>query len=227
MADEMPVADARVVTQPVRLMESEEELAFELRAAEGAIFTGGRFQIGIFAFVFASLAFAYFYLRTSNNQGLFRPGHVTAPTKIGDTIFAVTVVCGLLSALATQRLRRGLVLDWLVAGWMLIGWALFAFAFQIFELTQLPFTPGSSGYASCFVGWAVLNMGLLFGATYWSETVLARGMRISRTVAEDGGLGRSSLPAARLLRANHDSANYFWMFTLLVELLFWLLFYIL
>jgi len=42
------------------VIETPEEIAYELRAAEGAIWTGTRLVIGICAFALASLAFAYF-----------------------------------------------------------------------------------------------------------------------------------------------------------------------
>ena len=56
-----------------QLHETPEEIAFELRAQEGALWTGGRLLIGIWAFAFAALAFAYFYLRSANNEDLWRP----------------------------------------------------------------------------------------------------------------------------------------------------------
>ena len=63
----------------VQLQETPEEIAFELRAQEGALWTGGRLLIGIWAFAFAALAFAYFYLRSANNEDLWRPqGHHSA-----------------------------------------------------------------------------------------------------------------------------------------------------
>ena len=46
-------------------------------------------------------------------------------------------------------------LDWQVAGWTAVLGGLLAIGLQIWQLTELPFFPGSSGYASCFIGWAV------------------------------------------------------------------------
>jgi len=64
---------------------------------------------------------------------------------------------------------------------------LVAIGLQVWQLTQLPFYPGSSGYASCFIGWAALNIALLLGGVYWLETLLARWLRLRRAVTEDGG----------------------------------------
>jgi len=206
--------------------ETPEEIEYEMRAAEGALWTGGRLVIGIAAFVFASLAFAYFYLRSTNSEDLWRPHGVTAPTDIGAAIFAVAVASAALNAYGTLRLRRGESLDWQVAGWTTVLGGLVAIGLQAWQLTQLPFYPGSSGYASCFVGWVVLNIALLLSGVYWLETLLARWLRLRRAVAEDGGAARSSLPVARLFRANLEACSYYWGFIAVVSLLFWLLFYV-
>src|ERR1700722_3996011 len=79
-----------------QLKETPEEIAFELRAQEGALWTGGRLLIGIWVFAFAALAFAYFYLRSSNDDNLWRPGGITAPTVPGAAIFAITLAAALL-----------------------------------------------------------------------------------------------------------------------------------
>ena len=212
--------------QHARLMETQEEVAFELRAAEGAIWTGGRVVIGIGAMAFAALAFAYFYLRSYNDQGLWRPHGVTAPTMIGAAIFSTVVASAAVHAFGRYRMRQGFSIDWEVAGWVAVLGGLLAIGLQIWELTQLPFQPGASGYSSCFIGWAVMNIGLLVFATYWLETLLARALRLRRAIAEDGGAARSAMPAARLFRASLESCSYFWLFTAAVSILFWVLFYV-
>jgi heme/copper-type cytochrome/quinol oxidase subunit 3 len=211
----------------VELHETPEEIAFEVRSDEGALWTGGRLLIGIWAFAFAALAFAYFYLRSANNENLWRPGGITAPTIVGAAIFTVTVACALLCILGERRFRAGEALDWEVAGWTAVLGALLVVALQIWQLTELPFSPGSSGYASCFIGWAAMNIALVVSGAYWLETLLAREIRLRRAVAEDGGAPRSKLPAARLFRVNLVGCTYFWGFIALIGILFWALFYVL
>jgi hypothetical protein len=191
----------------LHLNETPEEIAFELRAQEGAVWTGGRLVIGIWIFAFASLAFAYFYLRSANNQDLWRPHGITAPTGAGAAIFALSVACGLLCVFGVRRFRAGATLDWEVAGWA--------------------FFPGSSGYASCFIGWAALNIALLLSGLYWIETLLARHARLRRALLEDGGTAQSTLPAARMFRASLEGCAYYWGFIAVVATLFWVLFYVL
>ena len=144
-----------------QLQETPEEIAFELRAQEGALWTGGRLLIGIWAFAFAALAFAYFYLRSANNENLWRPRGITAPTAAGAAIFAITVACALLVQFGERRFRRNETLDWQVAGWTAVLGGLLVIGLQIWQMTDLPFFPGSSGYASCFIAWGAMNIALV------------------------------------------------------------------
>lgn len=210
----------------VRLRETPEEIAYEVRSQEGALWTGGRLVIGIWAFAFAALAFAYFYLRSANNEDLWRPRGITAPTAVGAAIFAVTVASALLVQFGERRFRNNQTLDWQVAGWTAVLGGLLAVGLQIWQMTALPFFPGSSGYASCFIGWGVMNIALVLSGTYWIETILAREIRLRRAIAQDGGAPTSTLPVARLLRVNLNGCTYFWGFIALVATLFWVLFYV-
>jgi hypothetical protein len=125
----------------VQLIETPEEIAFELRAQEGALWTGGRLLIGIWVFAFAALAFAYFYLRSANNEDLWRPGGITAPTGVGAAIFAITLACAGLALYGARRFRAGETLDWEVAGWTAVLGGLVAVGLQIWQMTILPFAP--------------------------------------------------------------------------------------
>jgi hypothetical protein len=208
------------------LTETPEEIAYELRAAEGSLWSGSRLLSGVAFFALASLAFTYFYLRSSNNAQLWRPHGITAPTATGAAIFAMTLAAGALAVFGRKRLQHGASLDWQVAGWTTVFAGLVAVGLQIWQLTQLPFYPGSSGYASCFIGWASMNIAMILGAVYWSETLLARSLRLHRALAEEGGNLSSPLPAERLFRANVEGSAYFWGFVAVGAGFFWLLFYV-
>jgi heme/copper-type cytochrome/quinol oxidase subunit 3 len=208
------------------LTETPEELAYELRAAEASLWTGTRLVIGILVFVLSSLAFSYFYLRSINSEDLWRPDGVTAPTGTGAAIMAFTVATAALVGFAVRRLRRATTLDWQVAGWMAVIGGLIVVGLQIWQLTKLPFFPGANGYASCFVGWAALNILMILGGVYWCETLLARFLRLRRAFAEEGGAPGTPLPSARLFRANADGCVYYWGFIGAAAVFFWLLFYV-
>jgi hypothetical protein len=205
-------------------LETPEEAAYETRAQEGAIWTGGRLLIAIFAFMFAALGFAYFYLRSANSEDLWRPHGVTAPTTTGDAIMAFTLAVAVLNLYGLRRLRRGGFIDWEVAVWTALLGALIALGLQCWELTDLPFFPGSSGYASVFIGWAVLNMVLLAAGIYWSETLLARHIRLRRAHAEEGG-DKAALLLPRITRINIVSSTHFWVFIALIGVFYWIFIY--
>lgn len=208
------------------LTETPEEIAFELRAQEASLWTGSRLLVGIVVFALASLAFAYFYLRSSNNDDLWRPGGITAPTGTGAAIFAITAFAGLIAIFGRKRIQQGQHADWQVAGWTTVLSGLVAIGLQIWQLTQLPFYPGSSGYASCFIGWASMNIAMLLGAVYWMETLLARSLRLRKALVEEGGNSDSPLPAERLFGANVEGCAFFWGFVAFAAGFFWLLFYV-
>jgi hypothetical protein len=206
--------------------ETPEEREFELRAQIGSTWSGGRLFIGMYTFLLASLAFSYFYLRSANNGLLWRPNGVTAPTAFGWAIYSLVLMTALLAIFGQWRLRKGEVTDWQVAGWTGVAAGLVALMLQIWELTSVSFYPGSSGYASCFIGWAVINIGTLFFGTYWLETTLARSLRMRKELAvSDPEL--STVATARLFRANVASMTYFWGFVALSSTLFLAMFYIL
>ena len=221
-----------------------DEIAYEARAMENAIFTGSRVLIGIYAFGAASLAFAYFYLRSLNSEGLWRPHGMTAPVALGAAIMALTVAAAALSAWGMRELRGGGRLNWQVAGWVAVLMGLVALALQCWELTDLSFAPGASGYASCFIGWAVLNMVLLVSGVYWSETLLARQAHLRRTpVPGSATVIRSGFEGSeqfldeittiwRIQRSgkqfvvNVESSAYFWLFVAGIAVFFWVFFYV-
>lgn len=222
------MSDATASTQmgAQALAESADEAAYELRSAEGATWTAGKLLVGIGAFFYVGLGFAYFYLRSANNLDLWRPHDITAPENLGAVIFAVVMASAVINVYGTWRLRKGMSTDWEVAGWTAVAGLLLAVAIQIWELTRLGFQPGHSGYTSLFVAWAGMNIGTLVLSAYWLETILARAARLRRATAADGGPGQSPQPTARLWRANLESATYFLGFVGMVNLLFWIFFYL-
>ena len=203
-----------------------EEQEFELRAHIGSIWSGGRLFIAMYTFLEASLVFSYFYLRSSNNGLLWRPNHVTAPTSYGWAIYTMILLMGLMAFYGQSRLRKGSVFDWQIAGWIGVAAGLVALMLQIWEFTAVPFYPGSSGYASTFIGYSVMNIGTIVVVTYWLETALARSYRLRK---ELGGVSPvlSMHESAQSFRANVAAMTYFFGFIALASTLLFAMFYLL
>ncbi len=220
------MSDAFKAADKIRISDTPEEREFELRAHIGAIWSGGRLFIGMYTFLLASLVFSYFYLRSSNNGILWRPNHVTAPTAYGWTIYTLTLLAASMAIFGQARLRRGNVSEWQAAIWVGVVAALFALFMQIWEFTAVPFYPGSSGYASTFIGYSVMNILTIFIVAYWLETTVARSHWL---VKEFRGveIQFSKHPSAQSFRANVASMTYFMGFVALSSTLLFAMFYLL
>ena len=211
--------------KPTGPSDSPEEREYEMRALISSIWTGGRLFIGIYTFMLASLVFSYFYLRSSNNGLLWRPNHVTGPRSFGLLVFGLSLTTSILAYVGRKRLVKGSFSDFNVAAWSGVVTGLLALLLQIIELSHLGFFPGSSGYASCFVGFGVMNIATLTISAYWLETTAARGLRIRRELPGDNP-EFSSHPRARAFRADVAAMAYFQVFVALTGALLFAMFYL-
>ena len=205
--------------------ETPEEREFELRAHIGSIWSGGRLFIGMYTFLVASLVFSYFYLRSSNNGDLWRLHNQHAPVAYGWAIYLLMLGTALLANYGQRRLRQGGTTDFQVAGWTGVLFGLVALFLQIWQLQKLSFYPGASGYASTFIGFAVLNIMSLVAGVYWLETTLARGRRL-RSEMQGSSTELSKHPAAQSYRAGVASMVYFWGFLAVSGALLTAMFYV-
>lgn len=202
-----------------------EEEQYEARTHDNALFVGSRIAIGCYAMAFACLAFCYFYLRSVNSQGLWRPHNVTASVGTGTAIMLFALATAVLSYVALKRMRANAALDWEVASWVGVLGGLIAMALQCWELTELTFAPGSSGYASVFVGWAIFNIALLGSGVYFLETIAVRGSRKRRALNKAGVRWSAEDLFPSNVRVKFEGCYYFWAFIALASVFFWVFMY--
>lgn len=128
-------------------------------------------------FFFIAWLFAYFYLRSLNNSGQWKPKGVHGPNGWG----IVIVVCVVLSLLLVvwgavdQRSDRRPL--WRIKGLAAIALGLLAVIFQIIAWLRLSWGPTNGSYAGVYLGWTGMYTLFLFGTMFWLETILAVSFR--------------------------------------------------
>jgi heme/copper-type cytochrome/quinol oxidase subunit 3 len=157
-----PRDDSPVYAETPELHERIDRIGFGLVAGSTIMF-------------FLGFVFAYFYLRSLDNHGLWRPAGVDPPSGYGIAIAAALAASAVAFGYSAWSARRGT--GWVAASGLALGLALFGCAAQAFEYAHISFGPESGGYASVFFGWTALYVVVALLAMYRLETVFAAGLR--------------------------------------------------
>ena len=134
------------------------------------------------AFFFVAFVFAYFYLRSLNNAGLWHPKHVDAPQALGAVVMVLTVLSALAvrwgvpdaRAVETSPAKRETWRNKCALG---LGLALVSLVLQVVAWTSADFGPADGGYASVYFGWTAFFFLFVLGTVYWLETLVATAYR--------------------------------------------------
>lgn len=129
------------------------------------------------AFFFIGFLFAYFYLRSLDNGGMWRPKHVDPPLALGTASTACLVLAAVVIRLGLAQQRQGHRSHWRREGAAGLALSLAALGLQVAAWATLGFGPSSGGYASVYMGWTAVLFVFVLGTTYWLETVLATAIR--------------------------------------------------
>lgn len=206
-------------TEAHDLVEDFDEVAFEETARVNSYFTASRFLVAASAMLQGGLVFAFFYLRSVNSSGLWRLPHQTPSVILGSLVAVASIAAAGVNLGGLSRLRKNARLDWQVATGIVLLLELFATGMQIWQVTRIPFFPGSSGYASVYVGWAVVNVVFLLGSAYWIETLLARSLRVGSETGNTSDSDPSYTAAV-------EAGAFFLNFVAITEIVIFVLFYI-
>jgi heme/copper-type cytochrome/quinol oxidase subunit 3 len=179
---------------------------------ERNLWLGARVMAGVTVMFFLSFVFAYFYLRSLNNGGRWRPAGIDAPQTYGDVVIVLFVLSAGLFAYADRAARR--TRTWLPAAGLALACGLAACVVQGFEYANLGFSPTKGGYASVFLGWTLLFTVFALIAMYWLEIVFATGLRYRR---------------ARAVKAPQgiDAASFYWTLLVATGVVAWVILYLL
>lgn len=167
-----------------------------------------RLMCGATTFFFLAFVFAYFYLRSLNQDHLWRPANVK-PNQGWGAVFVACIVLSVLAAVGAGRLMKRRSRSWLPWGAVCLVLGLAAVGAQCLEYTVQKFGPTNDAYASVFCVWSAFYLIAVLGAMYWLETQVATEVRARRQPA--GAEGDLRDPD-QLIAPGLDAAVFYWGF---------------
>jgi heme/copper-type cytochrome/quinol oxidase subunit 3 len=188
-----------------------------------ALSVAARLLCGASTFFFLAFVFAYFYLRSLNQNHMWRPAHLKPDQALGAAFIACVVLSVLASTLAGRQMKAG------SRGWMGpaiagVGLGAVAIALQCIEYTQQHFGPTDGAFASVFCAWTGFYLIAVIGTMYWLETQVATELRARREPAPTSGdIGR----ADELIAPALDATVFYWAFLAAIGVVTYVVLYLL
>lgn len=188
-----------------------------------SLYLAARLLAGAATFFFLAFLFAYFYLRTLNQNGMFHPAHVKPEQAYGAAIVACVAISALSAILAGRRMKAH-SRSWLSLASVAVALGLAAVVLQCIEYTVQGFGPTDGGYASVFCAWTALYAISVLATMYWLETQAATELRARRVPAVSEG---DIAEADKLIAPSLDAAVFFWSFLAAIGVITWVTLYLL
>ncbi|HEX6932312.1 MAG TPA: hypothetical protein VF162_09230 [Streptosporangiaceae bacterium] len=209
------------------LSRAQEEAAFYHEAALNTAWTGVRLAIGVVTSGVGGFVFAFFYLRSVNNYGLWYPKGFDGPSAgLGTTIMALVVVSAALQWFGVNQLKAGRKQPWFTAALVALVLGVAAFAIQIAQLMSLSFQPGANAFASVFVGACVVFAVLLLGSLVWLEITVMNSRHIPAISFVEQPPTFAEAAAVQRFQASLSAFTLFWNYMAIVAVVLWVLFYL-
>jgi len=203
-----------------------EDEGYYHESALNATWTGSRLAIGGLTFLFGAFAFAYFYLRSLNSEGRWEgSGYLHPSLWMGTTIMLLAVLSAGVHYVSLQRIKAGHKQTWQIGALIALGLGLAAVAMQIYQLVDLPFPPGSSGYSSVFVGFYPVFLVTQLALLIWLEILLARARFIPALSFVEQPPTYTETYTVQRFQASLSAFGTVWSYMAIMALVFWLLFY--
>ena len=212
---------------PAAMSPAEEEASFYHEAALNASWTGARLAIGGLTFLFGPFVFAFFYLRSLNSHHLWYPAHFPGPKMwTGVVIMGLIVVSAVAQTLVLQRIKAGAKSSWISGATVALVLGLVSVALQIWQLTNVAYWPGSSGFASVFVGFYPVFLTIVFCVMVWLETLIMRARHIPEISFVEQPPTYAEAFAVQRFQASLSAFTVTWNYLAVIAVLAWVLFYL-
>jgi heme/copper-type cytochrome/quinol oxidase subunit 3 len=180
-----------------------------------------RLLCGATTFFFLAFVFAYFYLRSLNQDHMWRPAHVH-PDQAWGVVFIVCLAASVLTTTLAGRLMKRGARGWLPWAGAGLALGLVAIAAQCIEYTVQNFGPKDGAYASVFCVWMGFYLIAVLCTMYWLETQVATELRARREPASSEGDVKDP---DHLIAPGLDAAVFYWSFLGAIGLLTYVVLY--
>jgi heme/copper-type cytochrome/quinol oxidase subunit 3 len=209
------------------LTRESEEAGFYHEAALNATWTGVRLAVGGLSFAFGCFVFAYFYLRSLNSHGMWHPAGVKGPQPwAGAVIMALVVVSALVQYVGLTRIKASKKGAWQASAVLALALGLAAIGLQVWELLNLRFFPGSSGFSSVFVGATPVFVIVVLAAMIWLETLIMRARVIPAISFVEQPPTYAEAFAVQRFQASLSAFTVLWNYLAVIAIATWVLFYL-
>jgi hypothetical protein len=158
---------------------------------------------------------------------MFHPAGFKGPQQwAGAVIMALVVVSAALQYLGLTRIKVGNKGAWLSSAVVALVLGLGAIGLQVWQLMNLPFFPGSAGFASVFVGETPIFIVVVLAAMIWLETLIVRARSIPELSFVEQPPTYAEAFAVQRFQASLSAFTVLWNYLAAIAILFWVLFYL-
>jgi heme/copper-type cytochrome/quinol oxidase subunit 3 len=191
------------------------------------LFIAGRLLAGASTFFFLAFLFAYFYLRSLNQNHMWHPSHVEADQGLGAAIVACIVLSAVLAILAGRQMKVE-SRSWLGPAIASLVLGLAAIVLQCVEYTVQHFGPTDGAYASVFCAWTAFFAIAALATMYWLETQVATELRARRVPGHllDEETGGDIKDPDRLIAPGLDACVFYWSYLAAIGVLTYVVLYL-
>jgi heme/copper-type cytochrome/quinol oxidase subunit 3 len=191
---------------------------------------------GATAFFFIAFVFAYFYLRSLDNAGMWKPAGVDASIGWGTAVTACYVLSAILVRLGLTDHRALRRRQWRQKGAAALGVGVVGLVLQALAWTHQSFGPADGGFASVYFGWTAFLFLFVFCTLLWLEMTFATSLRY-RTMETDapppghasgdpGRMGHDIRDPLSLVRAELVGLSFYWTFLAGIAVVSWIVLYL-